>query len=66
MTGSPWSWWRRHAAELGIELIRVGTKSFARAADVLAALERLRPATQVVEAEVDELAEFRRQIAEAG
>jgi hypothetical protein len=66
MTGKGWPWWRRHARALGIELITVGTASFARAGDVLAALERQRPATPVVEEPIDELAEFRRQIAEAG
>lgn len=66
MTGKPWPWWRRHAKELGIELITIGTASFARAADVLEAIERQRPATPAVEEPVDELALFREQISRAG
>lgn len=64
-TGVEWSWWRRNAKALGIEIVRVGAKSFARASDVLAAIER-----QSVEktplAPIDELAEFRARIARAG
>lgn len=62
-TGAPWHWWRRHAAELGIPIVQLGSKSFMRASDVLAAMEKraAQPA-----AEVDDLAEFRARVARAG
>lgn len=63
MTGKPWSWWRRHAAELGIELVRIGTASFAKADSVLAAVEAHVPKKTVV---VDELAEMRERVRRAG
>lgn len=66
MCGCEWAWLRRHAGELGIVLIRVGTKAFAPADQVLAAFEKMRPPAPAVEEPVDELAEFRRRIAEAG
>ncbi len=66
MTGKNWSWWRRHADDLGIELVTIGTASFARASDVLDAVERKASAAEPeAPAVVDELAEFRAQIARA-
>lgn len=65
MTGKPWPWWRRHAAELGILLLKVGTATFARAADVLAAVER-HAAAPVTLADEDELEAMRARIRRAG
>lgn len=64
MTGAPWSWWRRHAARLGLELVRVGTKSFARGADILRAVER-HSSAPVELSEPDELAAMRDRIRNA-
>lgn len=38
--GAPWRWVRRRAAELGVPVIGSGRKTFVRAADFIAALER--------------------------
>lgn len=40
MLGVSWRWLRDHAAELGLEVVRVGSKSFVEAAPALAAIRR--------------------------
>jgi hypothetical protein len=40
-TGLPWRHLREHAAELGIEILKIGRKGAVRSADLLAALARL-------------------------
>ncbi|HEX4336921.1 MAG TPA: hypothetical protein VH062_13470 [Polyangiaceae bacterium] len=68
-TGAGWHWWRRHAAEFGLQLITIGSKRFIRADAVLAVVEAraaTRASTRTVDPELDELAEFRNRIARAG
>lgn len=65
MTGAEWSWWRRNAEKLGVPLVRIGTKSFARGADILAALDRQASKPEPL-SDVTELEAFRRRVASAG
>ncbi len=65
MTGAPWHFWRRHAAELGLEIVTLGSKRFIRAADLDAVMQR-RATPAVAATEMDELAEMRARIARAG
>lgn len=63
VTGSPWSWWLKHADELAIPIVKIGTKCFAKASDVLDAVEKRRASTMVdVSEPLDDLAAFRERI----
>jgi hypothetical protein len=64
MAGVSWRWIRDHAADLGVEVIHVGGKSFVGADALLDAVAR-RVTTKAVETEVDDLAAFRARIAGA-
>jgi hypothetical protein len=68
MTGRPMRWWQTHAAELGIEPIRIGGRVLFVADDLLGALARLRVSTPArpIAAEpgtTDELETMREQLA---
>jgi hypothetical protein len=68
MTGLSWRWWRDHAAELGLEIIRVDGKPTIIADRALAAIEKRSTHVERVEEQddVDELAAMRRRVARAG
>jgi hypothetical protein len=64
MTGHSWRWLRDHASELGVAIVKVDGKSVILADELLAALEKRRPAP--VEAPVDELEAMRERVRRAG
>lgn len=70
-TGVPWRWLRDHAAELGVQIVRIDGKSVIVATELLAALERYAGRIGTAfddqpEATRDELAAMRTRIARAG
>jgi hypothetical protein len=64
MTGAPWHYWRRHSAELGLEIIAAGSKRFIVGEKLREAIER--HAKSKEPEVVDELAAMRERIARAG
>lgn len=67
MTGAPWHYWRRHAAEFGLEFVTLGSKRFIRADRLLAVLEARSSVVSPAEAdEADELTAFRDRVRRAG
>jgi hypothetical protein len=64
MTGHSWRWLRDHAEELGVAIVKVDGKAVIIADELLAALEKRRPAP--VEEPIDELEMMRERVRRAG
>ena len=65
MTGAPWAYWRRHAMELGLEIVAIGSKHFIRAAD-LDAMVASRTPPKIEPTTEDEIAAMRERVRRAG
>ncbi len=64
-TGVPWHWWRRHAAELGVRVIAIGSKRVIIASELVEAISKRATPTEELPL-VDELAAMRERIQRAG